>query len=149
MIFSDLNNNYKFIKKKYINILNNKFLYNKKNINLNFISLLNIYIINKFYNNKNYPTNILIFKNNNFQKKWDFYICNSLTESESIIFYKKLNYIYIYLLIHGFLHIQNFSHKKFFFKRNIFNLLELKILLKLGLKNHYKYNFLYYKYIEI
>lgn len=149
MILKNLNINYKIIKKKHIKKISNKFLYNKKNINLNFISLLNIFIINKLYNNKNYSTNILIFKNSNFRKKWDFYICNILIESESIIEGKKTNYIYIFLLTHGFLHIQKFSHKKNFYKKNIFNLLELKIFYKLGFKKPYKYNFIYYKYIKI
>lgn len=146
MILKNKNINYKFIKIKYIKILINKYLYNKKKINLIFVSLLNIFIINKIYNNKNYLTDILIFKNNNFKKNWDFYICNILAESESNIFFKKLKFIYINLIIHGFLHTQNFSHKKNFYKKNIFNFLELKIFYKLGLKNPYKYNFMYIKY---
>lgn len=142
------NKNYNIPSLKHLIYLFKKFLFIKKKINLVFINLLDIFILNKYFY-KNFPTNILIFNNSNINSS-DFYLCNIIIESESIIFKKKLYNLYIYFFVHGILHFQKFLHKKYFLKKNIFNYLEFKMIKKIGLKkiynnvNIYKYN----KYID-
>lgn len=149
MIFYNLNFNYKFIKKKKIKKISRIILFKNINICINFVNLLSIYIMNKIYKKIKKPTNTLIFNNNIFKNKnYDIYICNIMIESESILFFKNLNYYYIFLIIHNFLHCQNFNHKIFFFKKNILNFLELKFFYKLGFYNFYNNNLIYYKYFN-
>ncbi|ASS47106.1 hypothetical protein CA212_111 [Candidatus Nasuia deltocephalinicola] len=131
---------YNFISLKCLKILIKKYLFIKKKINLIFVNLLDIFIINKYYKYSNNPTNILIFNNyhslynSSFKSSSDIYLCNIIIESESIIFEKKLFYVYVYITIHWILHCQNFKHKNIFLKKNIFNYLEFKFLNNVGFK---------------
>jgi probable rRNA maturation factor len=90
-------------------------------------------------------TDVLTFVSElNIKKKYKAKICNIFLSAETIKRDAHINKINFYthlthLLIHSFLHINGFTHKK---KQDYDKMknIEIKILKKLGISNPYLYN---------
>ena len=119
--------------------------FDKKNfyfLNMIFIDDNTIKKINKIYRKKNKTTDVLTFVNyiKNKKNKHEAY-CDIFFSAETIKKDAKKNFINFYdhmthLIIHCFLHVNGYDHKKntnFLKMKN----LETKILFKLGIKNPY------------
>ena len=125
----------------------NKLNFKKKNyyfLNLVFVDDINIKKINKIYRNTNKTTDVLTFvnflKNNNNQNQ---VYCDIFFSAETIKrdAYRNLVDFYdhiTHLIIHCFLHVNGYDHKKNsdFIKMKS---LEEKILKKLNIKSPYLY----------
>ncbi len=104
-------------------LLINKLFYNlffffniKKYISITLVNSNYILYLNKKFNNKNIYTNVLSFKfysNLKFNLLGDIIICPKILLMESIKKNKNHILYFLYILIHGFLHLINFNHKKF------------------------------------
>ncbi len=78
-------------------------------------------ILNKKYRKRNQPTNVLTFEGNLDQERnldielpflGDIVICLPVVIQESRDQHKNLSAHFIHMLIHGFLHLLGFDHKK-------------------------------------
>ena len=94
---------------------------------------------------KNKPTDVLTFVSNiNFKKNKKQKICDIFLSAEMIKKDAKFNRISFYdhlshLLVHSFLHLNGFNHKKIKDFNEMKNI-EIKILKKLNIKNPYLYS---------
>ncbi len=128
----------KVIKIDDLNFKKNNFY----NINLVFVDDKNIKKMNKQFRKKNKTTDVLTFVNSNKNtKKIKEFYCDIFFSAETIKKDAKKNIINYYdhithLMIHCFLHVNGYDHKKeidFIKMRN----LETKILMKFGLESPY------------
>jgi len=140
---------------KKINFIVNKILNYRKELNFRSNENYDCYIIlsdNKLTKKMNYKfrkqkksTDVLTFVSElNIKKKYKAKICNIFLSAETIKRDAHINKINFYahlthLLIHSFLHINGFTHKK---KQDYDKMknIEIKILKKLGISNPYLYN---------
>ncbi len=127
------------IKKYMINYFNSDSNYF---INLVLSDEYNVKILNKKYKNNNNDTDVLTFvnkiTNKNLGKTLYCDIFFSIDNIESFIKKNKVNFYdhFKHLLIHSFLHINNYDHKN----KKDFEIMkkeEIKILKKFGITNPY------------
>lgn len=135
-------------KKKFQIWVNQVFLHVKKNIPKS-ISEINIGIIdqktsaqlNKKYREKNKPTNVLAFSYRAYPGEQttslgDLAICADIVRQEAKLQHKLLESHWAHLTIHGTLHLLGYDHHYHRDAKKM-ELLEIKILKKLGFQNPY------------
>ena len=117
---------------------------NNINYFCNFILANDLFIksLNRKFNNINKSTDVLTFvSNHNFNNKKEEKYCDIIFSIETILYDAKRNNINFYnhlthLIIHSFLHINNYVHNKikdYLVMRNI----EIHVLKQLGINNPY------------
>ncbi|WP_259288891.1 rRNA maturation RNAse YbeY [Candidatus Nasuia deltocephalinicola] len=124
-----------FYKKLFLKLLNISVFKNILII-INFISLFNIFLLNKKYKLKKNITDCFTF---NYYKKSYIFLSYSFISRNSKNNKLKTTFLIFYNIIHCLLHTQNFKDDKFKnFKKILF--LQKKILIKYGffLKNQYR-----------
>ena len=135
----------KALSKKLINAFNlicNEESLDKCSINLKLVNNEEITELNKIYRNKNKPTNVLSFTNEDISKSrtnelGDIAISFEFVEQESKEQNKKFNDHVIHMFIHGIYHILGFDHEN----NSMADAMEEKEILlleKLQIKNPYK-----------
>ena len=134
----------KTLSEKLINAFNlicNEESLEKCSINLKFVDNKEITELNKIYRNKNKPTNVLSFTNDDISKSrtndlGDIAISFEFVEQESKEQNKKFNDHVIHMFIHGIYHILGFDHENDSMA-DVMEEKEILLLEKLQIKNPY------------
>ena len=134
----------KTLSEKLINAFNlicNEESLEKCSINLKFVDNKEITELNKIYRNKNKPTNVLSFTNDDISKSrtndlGDIAISFEFVEQESKEQNKKFNDHVIHMFIHGIYHILGFDHENDSMA-DAMEEKEILLLEKLQIKNPY------------
>ena len=135
----------KALSEKLINAFNlicNEESLEKCSINLKLVDNEEITELNKIYRNKNKPTNVLSFTNDDISKSrtndlGDIAISFEFVEQESKEQNKKFNDHVIHMFIHGIYHILGFDHENDSMA-DAMEEKEILLLEKLQIKNPYK-----------
>tara|TARA_Y100001978_G_scaffold18120_1_gene13885 strand:- start:122 stop:571 length:450 start_codon:yes stop_codon:yes gene_type:complete len=135
----------KTLSEKLINAFNlicNEESLEKCSINLKLVDNKEITELNKIYRNKNKPTNVLSFTNDDISKSrtndlGDIAISFEFVEQESKEQNKKFNDHVIHMFIHGIYHILGFDHENDSMA-DAMEEKEILLLEKLQIKNPYK-----------
>ena len=135
----------KALSEKLINAFNlicNEESLEKCSINLKLVNNEEITELNKIYRNKNKPTNVLSFTNEDISKSrtnelGDIAISFEFVEQESKEQNKKFNDHVIHMFIHGIYHILGFDHENDSMA-DAMEEKEILLLEKLQIKNPYK-----------
>ena len=135
----------KALSEKLINAFNlicNEESLDKCSINLKLVDNEEITELNKIYRNKNKPTNVLSFTNEDISKSrtnelGDIAISFEFVEQESKEQNKKFNDHVIHMFIHGIYHILGFDHENDSMA-DAMEEKEILLLEKLQIKNPYK-----------
>ena len=135
----------KTLSEKLINAFNlicNEESLDKCSINLKLVDNKEITELNKIYRNKNKPTNVLSFTNDDISKSrtndlGDIAISFEFVEQESKEQNKKFNDHVIHMFIHGIYHILGFDHENDSMA-DAMEEKEILLLEKLQIKNPYK-----------
>ena len=135
----------KALSEKLINAFNlicNEESLDKCSINLKLVNNEEITELNKIYRNKNKPTNVLSFTNEDISKSrtnelGDIAISFEFVEQESKEQNKKFNDHVIHMFIHGIYHILGFDHENDSMA-DAMEEKEILLLEKLQIKNPYK-----------
>ena len=135
----------KTLSEKLINAFNlicNEESLEKCSINLKLVDNKEITELNKIYRNKNKPTNVLSFTNEDISKSrtnelGDIAISFEFVEQESKEQNKKFNDHVIHMFIHGIYHILGFDHENDSMA-DAMEEKEILLLEKLQIKNPYK-----------
>ena len=135
----------KTLSEKLINAFNlicNEESLEKCSINLKLVDNKEITELNKIYRNKNKPTNVLSFTNDDISKSrtndlGDIAISFEFVEQESKEQNKKFNDHVIHMFIHGIYHILGFDHENDSMA-DAMEEKEILLLEKLKIKNPYK-----------
>ena len=135
----------KALSEKLINAFNlicNEESLEKCSINLKLVDNEEITELNKIYRNKNKPTNVLSFTNEDISKSrtnelGDIAISFEFVEQESKEQNKKFNDHVIHMFIHGIYHILGFDHENDSMA-DAMEEKEILLLEKLQIKNPYK-----------
>ena len=135
----------KALSEKLINAFNlicNEESLEKCSINLKLVDNEEITELNKIYRNKNKPTNVLSFTNEDISKSrtnelGDIAISFEFVEQESKEQNKKFNDHVIHMFIHGIYHILGFDHENDSMA-DAMEKKEILLLEKLQIKNPYK-----------
>ena len=135
----------KTLSEKLINAFNlicNEESLDKCSINLKLVDNEEITELNKIYRNKNKPTNVLSFTNDDISKSrtndlGDIAISFEFVEQESKEQNKKFNDHVIHMFIHGIYHILGFDHENDSMA-DAMEEKEILLLEKLQIKNPYK-----------
>ena len=135
----------KALSEKLINAFNlicNEERLEKCSINLKLVDNEEITELNKIYRNKNKPTNVLSFTNEDISKSrtnelGDIAISFEFVEQESKEQNKKFNDHVIHMFIHGIYHILGFDHENDSMA-DAMEEKEILLLEKLQIKNPYK-----------
>ena len=124
------------------NLICNEESLDKCSINLKLVNNEEITELNKIYRNKNKPTNVLSFTNEDISKSrtndlGDIAISFEFVEQESKEQNKKFNDHVIHMFIHGIYHILGFDHENDSMA-DAMEEKEILLLEKLQIKNPYK-----------
>tara|TARA_B100000925_G_scaffold241008_1_gene190230 strand:- start:127 stop:576 length:450 start_codon:yes stop_codon:yes gene_type:complete len=124
------------------NLICNEESLDKCSINLKLVDNEEITELNKIYRNKNKPTNVLSFTNEDISKSrtnelGDIAISFEFVEQESKEQNKKFNDHVIHMFIHGIYHILGFDHENDSMA-DAMEEKEILLLEKLQIKNPYK-----------
>ena len=124
------------------NLICNEESLEKCSINLKLVDNEEITELNKIYRNKNKPTNVLSFTNEDISKSrtnelGDIAISFEFVEQESKEQNKKFNDHVIHMFIHGIYHILGFDHENDSMA-DAMEEKEILLLEKLQIKNPYK-----------
>ncbi len=124
--------NNKYLKKKLYNKiflkLFNISVFKNISIFINFLSLFDIFLLNKRYKFKNKITDSLTF---NYFKKSYIFLCYSLIHKNSKMNKLKILFLVFYNILHCFLHSQNFKDEKNKNNKKII-FIQKKVLIKYG-----------------
>lgn len=98
-------------------LLKQKTLKNRKNlrrteISLVFLSALKMKKINNEFRQKNYPTDVLSFASVSPESLGELIFCSVVLKRQSLQHKHSFNHEFLYMLIHGILHLLGYDHEK-------------------------------------
>lgn len=107
----------KIIKEIQFELLKNKKVKNRnrlkaKEMTLVFLSEKKMQQLNYQYRNKNYPTDVLSFDGDFLDSLGELVFCPVILAQQARRFSNNLNTEFVYMLIHGLLHLLGYDHEK-------------------------------------